>query len=409
MRKIRLSFACAATSLILMVSCTEIVEPVYLEDLKPDAAGQENFEIELKPLTFEAAQKLNETRYDRMVSRPGRAYSADVIPETQLISRSFPKTTKKLAYKLGIGDEVALIQYADSTPRISAAASMLDLTSDTGLSDISNGSPTSNIISTSGRIGTDGSLLLIGVGRLDAIGREISELRNEVRSILIRNGKAPNFQLEIKAFNSQKAYMTTDAGASETDTNSISSSVITITDQGITLRQLLASAGVAFDERHITMVRLQRRGANYSFSMAELFSERAPEIFLQDDDHVFIQNLSYQDGKVFLLGGVTPSIIRIKPEERQSLAEALFAEGGPLATETAQRSAVYLLRGSDPVQAYHLDAQNPLRVIVADAVELRPNDIVFVAEQPLSTFNRTLVNIAPLRILLRDIKSDNVP
>jgi len=122
-----------------------------------------------------------------------------------------------------------------------------------------------------------------------------------------------------------------------------------------------------------------------------------------------VQNLRYQSGKVFLLGGVTPQIIPILPEERQTLAEALFAKSGPLATSTAQRSAVYLLRGQDPVQAYHLDAQNPIRVLVADEVELRPNDIVFVAEQPISTFNRTLASITPLRILLRDIKNDDLP
>ena len=86
------------------------------------------------------------------------------------------------------------------------------------------------------------------------------------------------------------------------------------------------------------------------------------------------------------------------------MADALFAPGGPLAVPTAQRSAVYLLRGRDPVQAYHLDARNPLSAVLADAVELRPNDIVFVAEQPITTFNRTLANVFPLRVLLRDIR-----
>jgi polysaccharide export outer membrane protein len=68
-----------------------------------------------------------------------------------------------------------------------------------------------------------------------------------------------------------------------------------------------------------------------------------------------------------------------------------------------------LLRGRKPTQAYHLDAQNPASVLVADAVELRPNDIVFVAEQPLTSFNRTLLNILPLRVLLRDIQDNNFP
>jgi len=390
-----------------IASCSEVVEPIQLTGLTPDATQQEDFKINLQPLTFEAAKALNTARYDRMVSRPGRAFSADVVKENALNTTSFPPNSSNQPYKLGIGDAVALIQYADSATTMGAAARMIDLASDNSSADALPS--TSNIISTTGRIGTDGSLLLIGVGRLDALGRDITELRDEVRSILIRNGKAPNFQMEIKAFNSKKAYITSDTGlGSETDTTS-TSAIIPITDQGTTVRELMAASGIAFDERKLTMIRVQRAGRNYSFTLADLFSSRAPDIYLQAEDHVFVRNLEYQSGKVFLLGGVTPAVIPIQPEKRQTLAEALFEENGPLATETAQRSAVYLLRGRDPVQAYHLDAQNPLSVLVADAVELRPNDIVFVAEQPITTFNRAIASLIPLRMLLRDNRDDILP
>ena len=80
-----------------------------------------------------------------------------------------------------------------------------------------------------------------------------------------------------------------------------------------------------------------------------------------------------------------------------------------LSSANAKKSDVYLLRGSNPVVAYHLDAQNPTRLIVADAMQLRPNDILYVAEKPIASFNRALVTIAPLRILLRDIQDENIP
>ena len=47
--------------------------------------------------------------------------------------------------------------------------------------------------------------------------------------------------------------------------------------------------------------------------------------------------------------------------------------------------------------------------IVADAMELRPNDILYVAEQPIISFNRALATILPLRVLLRDIQNENIP
>ena len=113
--------------------------------------------------------------------------------------------------------------------------------------------------------------------------------------------------------------------------------------------------------------------------------------------------------KVFVLGGVSPQIFKISPANRETLADVLFTSGGAISSTGAKRSEVYLLRGSNPVVTFHLDAQSPTRLIVAEAMELRPNDILYVAEQPIISFNRTLSTIVPLRILLRDIQDENIP
>ena len=101
------------------------------------------------------------------------------------------------------------------------------------------GKPTTvnNIIQTSGRVGSDGSILLLEVGRLEALGKSINQLRSEVRNILIRNGISPKFQLEISAFKSQKAYITITSNLSGRGTSS--GKVIPLTDQPITLREIL--------------------------------------------------------------------------------------------------------------------------------------------------------------------------
>lgn len=391
------------TALLFLVGCSQIVEPVVLPELQNEATDQEAFEINLQALSFDAAKSLNAARYDRLVSKPGAAFSADAVSEASLSKPFLPSKSANTPYLLGIGDEVALVQYIDGLPTIGSIVNG----SGSSVSNLSEGlnrdiSATSNIISTRGRVGTDGSLLLIGVGRLDANGRQISELRDEIRTILIRNGKAPNFQLEIVGFNSKQAYITTDRSSG-------ANAVIPITDRGVTLREVIATAGIGFDERVLTIVRVKRNETTYTIGLSDLLVKNSKELYLKNQDHVFVQSFSYQPGKVFLLGGVKPQIIPILPESRQTLAEALFAQGGPLAIASAQRSAVYLLRGRNPVQAYHLDAQNPVRVLVANEVELRPNDIVFVSEQPISTFNRTLASIVPLRILLRDIKNGDIP
>jgi len=67
------------------------------------------------------------------------------------------------------------------------------------------------------------------------------------------------------------------------------------------------------------------------------------------------------------------------------------------------------LRGKNPSVAYHLDAQNVSRILVAAKTELRPEDILYVADRPIITLSRTLSEIIPLRILINDIQNGNIP
>ena len=103
------------------------------------------------------------------------------------------------------------------------------------------GRPTTvnNIIQTSGRVGSDGSILLLS--RKTGSFRKVS-LRSEVRNILIRNGISPKFQLEISAFKSQKAYITITSNLSGRGTSS--GKVIPLTDQPVTLREILSKLGL---------------------------------------------------------------------------------------------------------------------------------------------------------------------
>ena len=213
-------------------------------------------------------------------------------------------------------------------------------------------------------------------------------------------GSQNAFQVEITNFASQKVLLISHGKPGV---------LIPITDIPAKLSEVLAQNGLSIDANSITRISLQRAGITYEFSLDDLLASGGPDIYLQSDDHVSAQVLPYKENKVFILGGVSPQIFKINPANRETLADVLFTSGGALSTSSAKRSEIYLLRGSNPVVAYHLDAQSPTRLIVADAMELRPNDILYVAEQPIISFNRTLATIVPLRILLRDIQDENIP
>ncbi|MEO0633796.1 MAG: hypothetical protein AAFY52_06655 [Pseudomonadota bacterium] len=62
---------------------------------------------------------------------------------------------------------------------------------------------------------------------------------------------------------------------------------------------------------------------------------------------------------------------------------------------------IYVLRSApDPrdfgaVTAWHLDARNAANLTMAARFELRPNDVVFVAEQPVTRWGRVITQITP--------------
>ena len=145
-------------------------------------------------------------------------------------------------------------------------------------------------------------------------------------------------------------------------------------------------------------------------TLDQVLDPTTPNILVADEDHIEIENLTYKPGQVFALSGAgNAEMVFIDPSRRETLADILFTNKGALNNLMAKRSEVYLLRGQNPSVAYHLDAQNVSRILVAAKTELRPNDIVYVADRPIISFARTLAEINPLRILLRDLQEGKIP
>ena len=158
------------------------------------------------------------------------------------------------------------------------------------------------------------------------------------------------------------------------------------------------------------VVELIRSGVSYRMSWQEMLSGGASTVLIQDGDTIKLKDFDYKLGQVFALGGAgNAELVSIDPSKRETLADILFSPKGALNNLLAKRSEVYLLRGRNPSVAYHLDAQNVSRILVAAQTELRPNDIVYVADRPIISFSRTLAELNPLRILLRDLEDGNIP
>ena len=104
---------------------------------------------------------------------------------------------------------------------------------------------------------------------------------------------------------------------------------------------------------------------------------------------------------VYLTGEVkTPSRFALPMGRTASLADALYEKGG-FSSEKANPGQIYVLRGSDnpaemgAVTAFHLNAREAANFVLATRMQLRPNDVIFVAEQPITKWNRFIQQLTP--------------
>jgi protein involved in polysaccharide export with SLBB domain len=566
-------------------ACNKILEPVSLFGGKQGVEAQsvqEDFEINIKTLTFESARNANKNPYPRWLMQTGAGPEANVLNEADLMTSNTPPSSENNDYLLGIGDQLLYTQlneFMNSPAQFPTQSTEVDYllgVSDEltliqlnefagGIGNIISNIPqagvgannrnaarllsSENVLMTSGLIGTNGNILLLGLGSIKAEGRSLSDVQTEVRNILIRNGLAPSFQLEITGFNSKKAFVTFP-----NPNKNLGNNIVPITNLPITLKELAITYGLRPSSKDSTILSLTRDGQKFRMTAGQLFDKTSPRIvikdrdqieideaaststsieavvgsrgnilirgvgrlkaknrslaevqaditrilmekgltpnfqlevtgfgskkfflvtenngtkalpltdtvvdlkdavlsnaatqtiqgsatfkvvelirngvlyrmswqkmlsggasniLIQDGDTIKLKDFDYKLGQVFALGGAgNAELVPIDPSKRETLADILFSPKGALNNLLAKRSEVYLLRGRNPSVAYHLDAQNVSRILVAAQTELRPNDIVYVADRPIISFSRTLAELNPLRILLRDLQNGNIP
>jgi len=137
-----------------------------------------------------------------------------------------------------------------------------------------------------------------------------------------------------------------------------------------------------------------RNGEEYIFSLINLLKSKGPRVRLFPDDKVFINSVNYSLETVLVVGetGAQRSL-PITSIQRPTLSDTIFS-GSVLNSGTSDFSQIYVIRESrNNFKAYHLDITDPTRIKLAKKFEMRPDDIVFVAAQPLTLYSRTLQQI----------------
>lgn len=361
-------------------------------------------------------------------SAPDPVYLPESRPE-DLMAR-LPPTVPMQPYRIGVGDVVIL-----ATKSPGSTVEQL-----TGLLAAEN--------SRQGyTVQDDGSIAIPDVGRVRIAEMTLEEAETILFQRLIERQIDPSFSLEVAEFNARKASI---GGAV------VSPGVAPITLVPLTLDNAIAAVGgINAPDRDTAVIRIYRDGSLYQVPVKEfLASPRYQKIRLADGDSVFVdtefdlakaqayfeqqirlaefrqqnrsnalqilsEEVAQQTGEqdtfnarlglgaeqrdyVYLNGEVRSQGRWPLPYERMAtLADALYDGGTGAPIMTGNPKEVYVLRGSpDPrefggVTAWHVDASSAVGMAMMTRLELRPNDIVFVAEQPVTRWGRVVTQLSP--------------
>jgi polysaccharide export outer membrane protein len=196
----------------------------------------------------------------------------------------------------------------------------------------------------------------------------------------------PNVTLRVQAFRSKRVYIDGEVKAP---------GLQNINDIPMTLMEALNRAGGLLPTADQSRIVLERGKVRYPINLRELVQKgiNPGNVMLADGDVVRVH--SRDESKVFVSGEVMSPRALTMHDGRLTLNEALGETGGinPLSGDTRQ---IYVVRKTgESTRVFQLDARDTGSLAMAEAFELRPKDIVYVAASPLASWNRNLSLLFP--------------
>lgn len=386
---------------LLLAGCGQIY-------IAPNVSNQlDETNVSIVPLTLQVAASANQSSY-RPRSLPAvffqNAGTGSRGESAAVIATRLPPAVQQKPYQIGVGDVVVL-----ATPQ--SATSIEELSGLLAAQNQRQGYTVQD----------DGAIAIPNVGRVQLAGLDLQAAEAEVFQALVSRQLDPTFSIEVAEFNSKRVSV---GGAVR------SPQTLPITLTPLTLQEAVTVAGgtTALDTQFVA-VRLYRDDKLYQvpfeklqttdvtllqgdsivlesgFQLSEALTEVDARRSALNEERSNFKDLVAADAVdrdfVYLTGEVKTQGRFPLPFGRQAtLADALFAQGGAI-SNTGNPAEIYLLRGheNDRVTAFHLDGSNPVTLLNATKLQLRPNDIVFVAPQPVTNWNRAMQQLMPSLIL----------
>ena len=227
----------------------------------------------------------------------------------------------------------------------------------------------------------DGTVYFPYVGRVQASGKTVSQIREQLRMGLSPQYTEVKVDVKVLRYNSQRVLL---SGAFK------SPGPQSITNIPLSLVQAISQAGLDLTDANLAGLTLRRDGKDYLIDVDSLNRKdsQLSKIYLKDGDYLHLNSNS--KNKIYVLGEViNPQVISFSTTS-VTLLEALGTSGG-LSPEAADGESVYVIRAQDATHSatvYHLNAKKPTSYALAKDFELNAQDVVFVGPANITRWNR---------------------
>lgn len=247
-------------------------------------------------------------------------------------------------------------------------------------------------------VGEDGKFFYPFAGVIQAAGRTVEEIREELTRKLSKYIENVQLDVRMAGYRSQRVYVVGEV---------TQPGIYVVKDIPLTVLEAINSAGGVKSEADLRNITLTRDDKTYSINLLSLYEggDIKQNVLLKHGDVLNVPNNVFN--KVFLLGettlsrgfGARPRSI-IMDKGRITLLEALSDAGG-LTQDTSDAARIFIFRsGLGKPEIFHLDARSPETFVLADRFSLQPRDLIYVNRTELIRWNEIVFQITPIINLL---------
>jgi polysaccharide export outer membrane protein len=229
---------------------------------------------------------------------------------------------------------------------------------------------------------SDGTVFFPYVGRIQAGGKTVAQIREQLRMGLSPQYTEVKVDVKVLRYNSQRVLL---SGSFKTP------GMQPINNVPLSLVQAISTAGLDLTDANLASLTLRRDARDYVIDVDSLNRKdsQLSKIFLKDGDYLHLNSNS--KNKIYVLGEVVrPQVISFSTSS-VTLLEALGTSGG-LSPDAADGNAVYVIRGAEDkvhgATVYHLNAEKPTAFILAKGFELQAQDMVWVGPANITRWSR---------------------